>query len=101
MRATGLRRPSAFKDRQDVRARAEQTLAVFAGLMRDSPGAAGQTLVALDFHLGPTKEIAVIGSGMAAGQVVRAARSRFLPHVVVAAHDPAAGPASVAIALLK
>jgi uncharacterized protein len=101
MAATGLLRLSALTDRQDLRERAEQTLAAFAGLMADSPGAAGQMLLALDFHLGPAKEIAVVGPASAAAPVVRAARSRFLPNVVLAAHDPASGPAPAAVALLK
>ncbi|MBO0699293.1 MAG: thioredoxin domain-containing protein [Zavarzinella sp.] len=100
MAATALLRLSALTDRQDLRARAERTLAAFAGLMRDSPGAAGQMLIALDVHLGPAKEIAVIGSPASSAKVLRAVHSRFLPNVVVAAHDPAAGPPPVAIPLL-
>src|SRR5262249_43957197 len=41
--------------------KAEATLRLFQGLMRRSPLAAGQMLVALDFHLGPVREVAVVG----------------------------------------
>ena len=49
-------------------------------------------LMALDFHLGPAKEVAVVGAGDAAGRVLASLRERYLPNIVVAAHDPAAGP---------
>jgi uncharacterized protein len=101
MAATGLLRLAALTGREDLRARAERILASFAGLMHDSPGAAGQMLMALDFHLGPVREIAVVGTDSVVAPVVRAVRERFVPNVVVAAHDPAAGPAPAAIPLLR
>jgi uncharacterized protein YyaL (SSP411 family) len=94
MAATGLLRLSALTGREDLRVAAERTLATFAGLMEQSPGAAGQMLIALDFHQGPVKVIAVIGSGEPAARVLTAARERFLPHAVLAGHDPATGEAS-------
>ncbi|HKB01746.1 MAG TPA: thioredoxin domain-containing protein [Gemmataceae bacterium] len=101
MAATGLLRLAALTDRQDLREQAERTLSTFSGLMHDSPGAAGQMLMAVDFHLGPAKEIAVVGSGPTAATVLRAARARFLPNVVLSAHDPATGPAPAPVPLLK
>jgi uncharacterized protein YyaL (SSP411 family) len=97
MAAMGLLRLAALTGRNDFRDRAEKTLAAFAGLMRDSPSGTGQMLQALDFHLGPVKEVAVIGprDGEAVPRVLRAAAERFLPNVMLAAHDPATGDGPV------
>jgi uncharacterized protein YyaL (SSP411 family) len=97
MAATALVRLAALTGRDDFRERGEKTLTAFAGLMRDSPTGTGQMLSALDFHLGPVSEVAVIGPRDAepARRVSRAIGERFLPNVVVAAHDPATGDGSV------
>jgi uncharacterized protein YyaL (SSP411 family) len=86
---------AALTGRDDLRERGEKTLTAFAGLMRDSPTGVGQMLAALDFHLGPVKEVAVIGprDGESVRRVIRAIRERFLPNVVLAAHDAATGEA--------
>ena len=52
--------------------------------MHDSPMAAAQSLVALDFALGPVEEVAIVGSGPEAKRVLRAAREPFRPRRVVA-----------------
>ena len=89
MAVTALLRLAALTGRADLREAAERALRTFARLMENSPGAAGQMLLALDFHLGPGKEVAVVGPPEATGRVVAAARGRFLPHVVLASGDPA------------
>ncbi|MSQ96950.1 MAG: thioredoxin domain-containing protein [Gemmataceae bacterium] len=65
---------------------AERTLHLFGGLMGRSPMAAGQMLNALDFHLGPVKEIAVVGDAKNAEviEVLRLLRRPFRPNQVVA-----------------
>jgi uncharacterized protein YyaL (SSP411 family) len=47
-------------------------------------------LAALDFYLGPANEVAVIGAvdSGAVQRVLAAIRERFLPTVVLAAHEP-------------
>src|SRR5262249_27909759 len=102
MAATALLRLSAFTGRHDLRDLGETTLQAFAGLMAEAPAAAGQMLIALDFDLGPTKEIAVIGKfgGEVVRRVLGAIRCRFPPNVIVAAHDPGSGPPPASIPLL-
>ena len=62
--------------------------------------AAGQMLIALDFHLGPVQEFAVVGERDSAEmrQVLRSIWSGFRPNKVVALQD---GSASNLAALLK
>ena len=76
MAATGLLRLAALTGRARLRDRAEKTLSVFAGLMADSPTGTGQMLAALDFLLGPAKEVAVVGAGGAADRVLASLRER-------------------------
>ncbi len=97
MAATVLLRLAKLLNRSDFRDAAERTLRVYGSLMADSPMAAGQLLIALDFHLGPTKEVAVIGpkDDPETGAVLAKLRSRFRPNRVLAFHDPATGPASI------
>jgi uncharacterized protein len=52
----------------------------------------GHLLRAADFYLAPVKEVAIVGSGEAAGELVRAVRASFRPHLVLAgAPAPADG----------
>lgn len=69
---------------------AESTLRSYQGLMESNPAAAGQMLVALDFFLGPTKEIVLVGrpSQPETLTVLHAIRSQFLPNKVLAMRDP-------------
>jgi uncharacterized protein YyaL (SSP411 family) len=93
--ATALLRLAELTGRADLRDKALGTLRRFRGLLASSPMAAGQMLIALDFHLGPVDEVAVVG--VAGSDAVRAAlrlvRGPFRPHQVVAftsGSDPAA-----------
>jgi uncharacterized protein YyaL (SSP411 family) len=86
MAVTALLRLAKLTGRRDLQEKAEATMRLFHGLMASSPLAAGQMLLALDFHLGPVQEIAVIGDPTAeeTRRVLRAIRGPFRPHQVVA-----------------
>lgn len=60
MAATALLRLSTLVDRSDFSEQAESTLRASAGLMRRSPSAAGQLLIALDWLQGPIQQWVVI-----------------------------------------
>ena len=60
---------------------------LFADLLRRSPLAFGHLLQALDFHLAPTKEVALVGGDTRA--LERVVRERFRPHLVLAGGDGA------------
>jgi uncharacterized protein YyaL (SSP411 family) len=100
--ATMLLRLAALTGRSDFREAAAATLTAFTGMMERSPAASGQMLVALDFHLGPTREYAVIGEPTHddVRQVVRTLHAGFEPNRVLALHDPKT-PVPEAIPLLQ
>jgi uncharacterized protein YyaL (SSP411 family) len=85
MAVTALLRLAKLTGRADLHDMAERTLNLFSGLMRGSPMAAGQMLIAFDFQLGPVREFAVVGDAANAetNQVLRLIRRRFDPHKVV------------------
>ena len=64
--------------------------------------AAGQLLIALDFHLAAVEEIAVIGTTDDPETVAVLAhlRGQFRPNRVIALHDPATGDAPASVPLL-
>jgi uncharacterized protein len=86
MAVTGLLRLAALTGDDELRAKAERTLALFRGVMNDQPLAAGQMLIALDFRLGPVREIAVTGdpASPAYRDMLRFVHGRFRPRSVVA-----------------
>jgi uncharacterized protein YyaL (SSP411 family) len=94
MAVTGLLRLAKLTGSADLFAKAERTLQLFAGLMGRSPMAAGQMLTALDFYLGPVKEIAVIGAAAdpEVVEVLRMLRRPFRPNQVIAWQPPDAEP---------
>ena len=57
-------------------------LRLFAPAARRQPEGFGHLLRALDFHLGPARELALVGEGL--GGLAAVARLRFRPHVVLA-----------------
>ena len=103
MAVTALLRLAKLLDRRDLAEKAEATLHGFRSVMAEHPLGSGQMLVALDFHLGPVDEIAVVGAAKAddTRRVLAAVRRAFRPNRVVAFHDPAAGPPPEAIPLLR
>src|SRR5207237_9649058 len=78
--------------RRDLQEKAETTLRLYRGLLLEHPLAAGQMLIALDFHLGPVAEVAVVGEPQAEDtrRVLRALRTGFRPHQRVALTAPGA-----------
>ena len=58
--ATALLKLARLTGRMDLEAKAVATLEMMSGLMNRIPLAAGQSLIALDFLLGPTHEIVVV-----------------------------------------
>jgi hypothetical protein len=66
-------------------------LRLLAPLGARHPTAFGHLLQAIDFYLAPVKEIAIVGPGPGAAEMVRAVRATYRPHVVLAAGDDAHG----------
>ncbi len=94
---TVLLRLAKLTGRRDFAEKAVATLKGYRGLMEDHPTALGQMLIALDFHLGPVDEVAVVGPMNAEMEgVLTELQARFRPHQVLAFHDPASpAPADV------
>lgn len=86
MAATALVRLGALTGREDLTRAGRSALESVQLLLESQPAAGGQSLIALDFLLGSTRELAVI-SGADAGEfraVLEAISTPFLPHKVVA-----------------
>jgi uncharacterized protein YyaL (SSP411 family) len=90
MAATALLRLARLTGRAELREKALATLRYFAGVMAEAPQAAGQMLIALDFHAGPVQEFAVVGdpAGAETHAVLRAIHQDFRPDKVVALKGP-------------
>jgi len=101
--AEALLRLGHLTGRDDFLEAAAATLDAGSALMRDIPQAAGQLLLALDFHLGPTFELVAIGdvAQPPAAKLLRAIRQRDLPPHVLALWSGQAPPSpSSPLALL-
>ncbi|MBI3408566.1 MAG: thioredoxin domain-containing protein [Planctomycetes bacterium] len=92
MAVTGLLRLQKLTGDAKLLEKVERTLLLFSGLLTSSPMAAGQMLNALDFHLGPVDEIAIVGDSSANDilEVLRLVRQPFWPNKVVALARPGA-----------
>jgi hypothetical protein len=86
MAATALLRLAALTGRDDLLEAGRATLRSAQFVMERAPTAAGQSLIALDFLLAPTREFAVVGGPDSDEYraVLEALFARFLPHKVVA-----------------
>jgi uncharacterized protein YyaL (SSP411 family) len=95
---TALLRLAKLTGQRELEDKALQTLRLFRGLLGESPLAAGQMLLALDFHLGPVEEVAVVGDwqGEEMKEVLRVLRGRYRPLQVVAATAAPTAPAETA-----
>jgi uncharacterized protein YyaL (SSP411 family) len=82
MLATVLLRLARIYGDDQLERRAVDVLRLAAPLAARAPSAFGQLLCALDFHLSPPRELAIIGS--ADDDVARAALATFDPNAVVA-----------------
>jgi uncharacterized protein YyaL (SSP411 family) len=102
MATTALLRLAKLTGRADWQRKAEAALRAYRGLLAGHPLAAGQMLIALDFHLGPVEEVAVIGDPGAddTRRVLRALRGGFRPHQVAAFQAAGAAGAERVVALL-
>ena len=80
--ALGLLRLSALTGDRDYERQAVGVLRLFAPAARRQPEGFGHLLQALDFHLAPTRELALVGDRP--GELAAVARSGFRPHLVLA-----------------
>ncbi|HWC25485.1 MAG TPA: thioredoxin domain-containing protein [Solirubrobacteraceae bacterium] len=83
--AFGLLRLAALTGEERYEEAALGVLKLFGDLLRRSPLAFGHLLQALDFHLAPTREVALVGRDV--GELARVVRAEFRPHLVLAAGD--------------
>jgi len=97
-----LLRLSELTGDQAWQARALQALRPLADLMTRHPSGFGRFLCALDFHLGPRVEIALIGEdGNGLTPLVAEVFGRFLPNRVVAGMPAADARAAAGVPLLE
>ncbi len=94
MTATVLARLAALTGRERYRRAAERAAEAAAAIAARAPGAVPQTLLAIDFLLGPTEELVVVGSRSLPDttRLLAAAWKRFRPRGILAVRDPADGP---------
>ncbi len=83
--AFGLLRLAALTGEARYEQAALGVLALFGDLLRRSPLAFGHLLQALDFHLAPTREVALVGADTS--ELRRTVHARFRPHLVLAGGD--------------
>jgi uncharacterized protein YyaL (SSP411 family) len=81
--ALGLLRLGALTGEREYERQAESVFALFAETATQHPESFAHLLRALDFHLAPTKEVALIGDDVT--ELAAAVRSTFRPHLVLAA----------------
>jgi uncharacterized protein YyaL (SSP411 family) len=84
--AYGLLRLAALTGEHEYERRAVGVLRLLHPLAVRHPGAFGHLLQALDFHLAPVKEVALVGDDV--GPLARTVRRRFRPHLVLAGGLP-------------
>jgi uncharacterized protein len=83
--AYGLLRLAALSGEAGYEERAVGVLRLLHGPATKYPQAFGHLLQALDFHLAPVKEVALVGDTPGMERLVR---SRFRPHIVLAGGEP-------------
>jgi uncharacterized protein YyaL (SSP411 family) len=80
--AMGLLRLAALSGERRYEQQAESVFRLFAKPAAARPEAFAHLLRAIDFHLAPTKEVALIGTDLA--PLARTVRTKFRPHLVLA-----------------
>jgi uncharacterized protein YyaL (SSP411 family) len=80
--ALGLLRLAALSGEREYERQAESVFALFAKTAAEHPTSFAHLLRALDFHLAPTVEVALIGGDVSA--LAAAVRAAFRPHLVLA-----------------
>jgi uncharacterized protein YyaL (SSP411 family) len=101
--AVVLLRLARFTGDADYEEAAMSALRLVADGMRRAPSGFGHALCALDFAVGPVKEVAIVGDREAEDTLalVRVVRERYRPNVVVAVASPGDAEAAEAIPLLR
>jgi uncharacterized protein YyaL (SSP411 family) len=101
--ATVLVRLAKLTGSDVYREAAEKTLAGAVGFMRQAPTAMGQSLIALDFHLGPTYELVLSGNFKTplGAALLADLRRRYLPNKVLAAASAGEIPPALLAPLLE
>src|ERR687895_199050 len=84
--AYGLLRLAALTGEHSYEGRAVSVLRLLHELATKHPQAFGHLLQAMDFHLAPVKEVALVGDDL--HPLVRVVRGEFRPHLVVAGGAP-------------
>jgi uncharacterized protein YyaL (SSP411 family) len=85
-----LVRLGALLGRKDLTDNAARLFASTGALLAQYPSGFGRLLEAIDFYLGPSKEIAVVVAGKEGHSFITAYRKRFLPRTVIAAGETGA-----------
>jgi uncharacterized protein YyaL (SSP411 family) len=98
MLATVLLRLARLYGDDELERKAVGVLRLAHSLLARAPAAVGQLLCALDFHLAPAREIAVIGES---AELRAAVLAGFEPNTVFAFASSADDPAAAAIPLLQ
>ena len=80
--ALGLLRLAALTGERRYAELAEGVFALFGKPAVEHPDAFAHMLRALDFHLSPSREVALVGDGLA--ELAAVVRERFRPHLVLA-----------------
>jgi uncharacterized protein YyaL (SSP411 family) len=80
--AFGLLRLAALTGEHSYERTAEGVFRLFAGPATQHPEAFGHLLRAIDFHLAPTKEVALVGEDLA--ELAATVRAEHRPHLVLA-----------------
>ena len=80
--ASGLLRLSALTGDRSYEQQAESVFRLFAKPATQHPESFAHLLRAIDFHLSPTKEVALIGNDLT--ELTAVVRSAFRPHLVLA-----------------
>ena len=79
--ATGLLRLAALTGERGYEQQAEGVFRLFAGPAASHPESFAHLLRAIDFHLSPTKEVALVGDNL--GELASVVREKFRPHLVL------------------
>ena len=80
-----LVRLGAQLGRNDLTEKAKRLFESTGALLAQYPSGFGRLLEAIDFYLGPSKEVAVVVAGKDADLFITAYRKRYLPRTVIAA----------------
>ena len=97
--ATALLELARLTGRAELEDAATATLDALSGQLARHPLASGQSLLALDFLLGPTHEVVLVGEEAAIQPLRRAVYEAFVPNKVVATRPPGLADADLPASL--